>query len=275
MLHPPKHRLDEGSAPTNNVRMPVAQTKGQDLILRLNDVRRAPFNEVVLRAIRRDAEALCATEPVEAYTVLGGVACMRHDVEAMRKAHETALRVAPGDVVANGNYGLSLLYCGLFPDALMQFRKCYALAPHNPDVLNTLIALLKDLGRYQEVAGLLPEWERLSLNVPHADASFIRDTAQFLKAAGISDDDQQLVAQEAASVLAQHGHPVKPGEARLIQNPESDEQWFERLLEVFDASADRIVDLNETIADKIVAMPNSAITDRIVVRYTSASLNGH
>lgn len=255
--------------------MPVAQTKGRDLILRLHDMRHGPFNEVALRAIRRDAEALRATEPVEAYTVLGGVACLCRDVEAMRKTHEAALRVAPDNVVANSNYGFSLLHCGLFPEALALFRKCYALAPHDPGILNTLISALKDLGRYREAVELLPEWERLSPSESHTDARFIRDAAQFLKAAGISDDDQGMMAQEAALVLTQHGHLVKPGEVRLIQDPESDDQWLEQLLGVSDVSTDRVVDLNEAIAKKIVAMPNAAVREHIVVRYTSSGRNGY
>ncbi|MHB8254811.1 MAG: tetratricopeptide repeat protein [Acidiferrobacter sp.] len=255
--------------------MPIAQTRSRDLIDRLNDMRRGLVNEIALRAIQNEAEAIKATDALGAYTVLGGVACLRGDMEAMHEAHQKALRLAPRDIVANINYASSLLYSGLIGDALEWFRRTYVLAPHDPIVLNVLIETLKGVGRYREAQQLLPEWEHLNPQQPRSDTDLIQEGSRFLDTMSISDNEQQDVAQEIVATLARYGKRGAGETTPIMQEDKLGDPWLERLVRISHASPEEVVNLNEASAEKIVAMPNESIREHIIVRYTSSAPDGY
>jgi len=255
--------------------MPVAQTSSRDLIDRLNDMRRDPINEVALRAIQNEAEAIKATDALGAYTVLGGIACLRGDTKAMHEAHQKALRLAPRDIVANINYASSLLYSGLIADALEWFRRTHTLAPHDPVILNALIETLAGVGRYREAQQLLPEWEHLNPQQPRLDTGLIQEGSRFLNTIGISDDEQQDVTQTIVAALAPSGKRSAGDVIRIMQEDGVGDFWLERLVHVPHVSPEEVVNLNEAAAEKIVAMPNESIREHIIVRYTSSTPDGH
>ena len=262
--------IDGRDCGTDTPRMPIAQTKGPELIKRLNAMRYGSHDEFSLRAIQRDAERLKFVNAYEAYMILGVVACLRGDQEAMHEAHQKAIKRVPHDPIAYINYATSLMNTGQITGAIDQAKQACAVAPHDPDALNNLVALLKNIGRYREAFALLNDLRKVSPEQCESLSTVIVEGKQLLETFGISDDERQEVAQWAAMILQRNNASVAIPRTTFLLNEGGDKPGIATVFHVVDASPETVVDMNEQFAESIIEANNPAVKEHILVRFTGA-----
>ncbi len=123
------------------------QRKANDIIEALNEIGSAEQgNSFILNRYKREAEKLKTGGQVsEAFIILGMIACLEDDVEAMHSCHKNAIHYSPTSIIANRNYAVSLLKTGFIEEAYKHFVTAYNISPTDKHLLNDVIQTLHDL----------------------------------------------------------------------------------------------------------------------------------
>lgn len=144
--------------------IPNSKTKFNELIEGLNALAWAsPVDAFSLRRIERDAEALKVVDPSGAFTVLGAVACLRKDFEAMKFFHTRAIELNGGSA-ALFQFATSLSKAGLFSEALNVSEEACALDPTNADGIERTIGRCLSLGLRSRARAYAAKWRALNPN---------------------------------------------------------------------------------------------------------------
>lgn len=142
--------------------MPVPATKYNELIRTLNNVVvSGKRNEVALIRIRRQAEALLATDEVGALTILGAVAGLLGDEKTMHSRHLAAMELTDCSSDALYNYANTLGWTSNYSSALTMASRAYE-ASHNPAALNIMIIAAHSLGLTSLFRAQCAEWRQLT-----------------------------------------------------------------------------------------------------------------
>ena len=121
--------------------MPIKpKRKASELIEQLNLLlHQESRDEVSLRRIRREAEALRSTDATGAFNLLGMLASLEQDAAGVIDNHSKALAMNPNDPEANIHYSTSLNNLGYYSEAREYAKKAYLANPAELFVLNYLI----------------------------------------------------------------------------------------------------------------------------------------
>lgn len=166
-------------------------------------------NDVELQSIKRQAEALKSSpsDHAFAYMVLGMVACLKDDPQAMRSNHEKALMLEPTNLLLAANYATSLVASGFVQEALTQQRKSFEASGGDVEAISDYAGTLISSGRIQEARDLLREnameW------VGRDDALKVAEVeawATDLSDAGLSDEELQEGVELVFDVMHDMGY---------------------------------------------------------------------
>ncbi len=143
-----------------------AKTKYGDFTTTLNNMIKGNIepNEFQLTKIKKEAIKIAHDEPVEAYLLLGMVACVENDEENMHKHHKNAISLR-SDFDTNGLYAISLLNSDLFSDAYDRAHVAYGLCGEDVYdlilILDVLISCCYYLDYEEELDSHLKSWKKV------------------------------------------------------------------------------------------------------------------
>lgn len=181
-----------------------------ELAVRL-DEDKTPLTEFEIARFRRDAESLKkASDPdiqAHGYAVLGVLARVEGDIEAMHANHGKALLLSGDSPIELHNYACSLLGCDLFAQGLVYSMQAVDRDPDNVTMLSTLIAALFANQRIDELVAAFARFKALTGESHRFEQQLVED--------GTMDAYHRLLAD------IEQGH-VPPEDARM---------WKEMLLD--------------------------------------------
>ena len=227
--------------------IPASRTKADDLIGRLIAID-AP-NEITLRRLERDAEAVMDMDPAVAHSVLGGVASLRWDAEGVREHFRIALQHADNSVTHH-NYSIALALVDEWRDSFEAADAAHKKAPDNTVVLRNAIGRAVEAGQFRiaqeycnRLNGLRPT------EAPHAVAGLLEKFVASLDAGAFGESNVQRVLEIAGSIQRAEGVRGTKVSAKLDQD-EPHSFLFRRFV---CASPETAAALNSTLAEEIVS----------------------
>lgn len=232
--------------------IPALATKAAGLAKRVDTATYVgEANDLELRRIERDAQALMAADPEAAHTMLGGVAVLRGRTDDVRRHHRIAIEQSGHSAQAWRNYSVSLMRLGEMMEAFDAARDASRRAPDDADALRQSILAALGSAHFLEARDFCARWSALFPNPPpyqeaaEALASAVERKAFQEKSVrevlGIARD----IRRDAKAVLVGSDFWADP----LIAD------WFSCQLTV-PLSPAGAVDLNEQLAERVTSRPD-------------------
>lgn len=185
--------------------IPAPASKYGDIIADLIDIdEQLDYRPYIFRLnhYKVYAEKTIHEYPEEAYTLLGIIACIKGDIEAMHKNHKIAVQCSEQGVVSISQYCCSLLRHNFYEEAKKYALVAFSKAPEDRGVLIKLMVssyYLGDIPNYEKYKEKLDK-----LGFEYEDPNqFYEDDPEWLAAAIESVDKlleknpQMLVEQDA------------------------------------------------------------------------------
>ena len=230
--------------------MPSAQpaTKADELLAQLETVMHAPvLNEVELRRIARAADALMDIDAAGAHSLLGVVAALRGDADAVRRHYRIAVQNDKA-VTVRLNYCVALSILELQDEALEIATEALDRYAGDLDLLGGAITSAMGTGRFTVAQGLIDRWGTLVPDRPHPFALVVKQLTAAADAGAFSEDGVRAVLRIVAEV--QREERVRTFKT-TIRSVESDDSFlYDRWVHSPPSVASM---LNERIADRITA----------------------
>jgi tetratricopeptide (TPR) repeat protein len=234
-------------------RRPTPATKFSELMERLRHAASAAveLSEFELQRIERDARALVNSDAIEAYTVLGALAALRGDGDAARSHHENTLKLSGRSLAAYHNYSVSLMVLGDAEGAFELDLAALERFPKDQDLLHGAINTAIKAAHFRRGFDLCVQWRELFPNRPLVHEHLIQAVVDALDRLAFSEDAAREVLRVARSIL--QSSTVRTLHSSLLcDRTEIDSFLYEIQIIV---TVDAAVDLNQRLADDIVANP--------------------
>lgn len=240
-------RARDGSTGIDVSYIPTPQTKADALMERLMAMD-AP-NEISLRRVERDAEALMDVDPAGAHTALGAVASLQRDAKSVREHFRIALQHADRPETHH-NYSIALALVDEWRDSFAAAESAHKKAPDNTVILGNTIKLAVEAGHFRmaqqycnRLNSLLPT------ETPHFLTGLLAQFVASLDAGAFGESNVQRVLEIASSVQRAESAHGTGAPAKLDQD-EPHSFLFRRFVT---ASPEMAATLNSTLADEIVS----------------------
>lgn len=253
-------------------RNPAHAPKSNELIERLGVVAASPrLDEVELRRIAREAQALMDVDPAGAHTLLGGVASQRGDADSARRHHSIAL-----DVDANPtlrcNYAISLCHLDLYGEALEVAQDGLRVYPDDTDLLDQAITAAVESANFLVGRALVGRYNALFPKRPHAKSDMVGELAAAIDNGLFQEANVRAVLGIVVSVSQEA--EVRVSESSISITPLEPDSFFYRRT-VF-ATPRATSALNWAFADRIAQRPDLMKDPglKFLVRFTGATANG-
>ena len=227
--------------------IPTPQTKADDLMDRLMAMD-AP-NEIALRGLERDAEAVMDVDPAVAHSVFGGVASLRWNAEGVREHFRIALQHADNPVTHH-NYSIALALVDEWRDSFDAADTAHKKAPDNTVILGNTIKLAVESGQFRMAQKYCNQLNALRPGeAPHALTGLLEKFVASLDAGAFGESNVQRVLEIASSVQrAESVHGA--GIPAKVDQDEPHSFLFRRFVT---ASPEMAATVNSTLADEIVS----------------------
>lgn len=180
-------------------------------------------------------------EPTRAYYLLGLVATLKEDANAMRAYFKNALVHSHHDSDVRHGYGSCLARLGFFSESRQQYEALHEEFPEDLEVLSELIVSSLAAGRIQDGVRWIQHWSELNPDRPFEEAETIAKSGALLERFGISDDQVERLQSLAMGILEKERRDVKTINYRGV--PDENPEWIDASL-VVDESEEVVKDLN-------------------------------
>ena len=181
-------------------------------------------NEVTLRGVERDAEAVMDVDPAGAHCVLGAVAGVRRDAERVREHFRIALQHA-NSFVTHHNYSIALAMLDEWPDSLEAAETAHEMAPGNTVVLAHAIECAVEAGRFRMAQAYCDRLNALRpTEAPHAATVLLDGLVGAFDTGVIGETNARRVSRNrqfpaARGRCAWHGNTRQAGPGRAAVIP--------------------------------------------------------
>ncbi len=206
-------------------------------------------NEVTLRGVERDAEAVMDVDPAGAHCVLGAVAGVRRDAERVREHFRIALQHA-NSFVTHHNYSIALAMLDEWPDSLEAAETAHEMAPGNTVVLAHAIECAVEAGRFRMAQAYCDRLNALRpTEAPHAATVLLDGLVGAFDTGVIGETNARRVLEIASSLQRAEGVHGTGTPAKLDQ----DEPQSFLLRRFVSAGPNRAAALNAELADRVAS----------------------
>lgn len=244
------------------------KTKASELIDKLNDLlHQEERDEFTLRKIKKEAENLMSSDAFNAYILLGMLASLENDVDAMRKNYLAALKLRPNDWDANFNYSTSLNNLCFVSEAREYAEKAYNGNRGNLTSLSFLIEISLKSGRIREARKWLKHFQALSPEEVNEDESLILEAHEMVVGSRVSDEYVEQLLELSFSIMRRNDITPKNFEIEILTDEES--RWLNFTIEVPRPPAE-VVNLDFEAAEQLAKSKiPTQVTDAVIVTFSS------
>lgn len=239
------------------------KTISNDLIERLNDLRRAKVVDLfALRKLETEAEKLKKLDAAVAYIILGMIACIKNDDEAMRANHLNAIKLH-NNGFANFNFAASLMNSGYLREATSYLETTSQL---DIDYIEASMISFFRICQFRQAGRLLAQAKRMQLDIGQEAREELEDMVSFLNATEIQDTQLTEMLEVAVGVLKErklNGFSQSP-EIRLRHIHDEETITFDF---VVDADVETLAELNIELAEHLVVQFPDTHSDKILFGY--------
>ena len=119
-----------------------------------------------LARYKKNAQSMLKKDPVCAHTLLGVLACLEHDIEAMHACHKRAIEISES-CFSLVYYAVSLEMSCLWGESARYALLALDYDPANLKILEAIIKLTPLTGRFSLFKRILPQWQQANNGVQH------------------------------------------------------------------------------------------------------------
>ena len=189
-------------------------------------------------------------DPVQAHTVLGGLAALRWDDAAARRHHDIALAIDKSAAVHH-NCAVSLGLLGRHDEASAAADAAVEAAPDSPLFLRSAIEWAVAAARFRHARELCVQHDRLAPDAPLAEAPVIHKLAEAIDAGAFQEPNVAEVLKLVGTVQRRASVRTIAWSVKHCPEPGYPDSFlFERRV---GATADVAADMNGQLADEIVS----------------------
>ena len=233
--------------------VPARATKASGLAEQINAVTcEDEADDLALRRIEREAQALMAADPVGAHTVLGAVAVLRGRDDDVRRHHHIALRQSGRSAQACRNYSVSLMGLGEMIEAFDAVREAFRRALDDGDVLRHLILTALGSAHFREARDHCGRWNTLFPGNPSPHEPAAKALAGAVEREAFREESVREVLKIAYDI--QRAAKVVLVDTAVLVDPIECDSFLYKLS--VPLSPARAVDLNEQLAYRITDRPD-------------------
>jgi len=138
--------------------------------------------------LRNDAQKLVATDAVAAHQILGGLAALEFEVDAVRQHYRAALQLS-NDAQVHSNYAVSLQFLGLYDEASEYALRAAHLEPENLTYLRNAIDYLTYAGRIGEALRTCAELDKREPGGRSREQEIVRELKLVMERTGVSEHE--------------------------------------------------------------------------------------
>lgn len=225
----------------------VPATKAGSLLEELDAQRKEGISDFSLRRYRREAQRLIAVDAVGAHSLLGAVASLRGDTEAVRRHYRIALEQSGSAADVWHNYSISLSHVGEMDEAFHAASNASELAPDMASFFENLVEAAMDSANFQSAVESCEHFRKLRPKeaLPHEPSA--RMMAEAVASGALNESlvrDALLIAHRA------RGHArLQHVRSAVFRDPLSEHSYVNKLY--INTSPEAAASLNEQIADRI------------------------
>lgn len=233
--------------------VPARVTKASELAEQIKAIAYADeANDLALRRIEREAQALMNTDPVGAHTVLGAVAVLRGRAADVRRHHRIALEQSGRSAQACHNYSVSLMGLGETIEAFDAAREAFRRAPDDGDVLRHLILAALWSAHFRKARDYCSRWSTLFPGNPSPHEPSAKALAGAVEREAFREESAREVLKIAYDIQ-RAAKVVLVDTAVLVNAIERDSFLYKLRIPLSPA---RAVDLNERLAHRVTNRPD-------------------
>ncbi|MBC8432556.1 MAG: hypothetical protein H8D96_11640 [Desulfobacterales bacterium] len=140
---------------------PTAQplSKGAQIIAQLNElIQRKDADDFTLKRLKAEAEKIKENNLVDAFSILGMIACIEQDIENLHSYHKSAITYSNESARELSHYVVSLINSKLYEDAYKYSLKVFKKAPTDEKNLDILIKAISELNLEEEFGKYTSIW---------------------------------------------------------------------------------------------------------------------
>ena len=229
-------------------------TKAFELIERLNAITCADeANDLALRRIEREAQALMDADPVGAHTALGAVAVLQGRIDAVRRHHRIALQQSGHSAEAYRNYSVSLMDLGEMIEAFETVREAVRRAPDDGGALRHLILVALGSAHFREARDHCDRWNTLFPGDPSPYEAPAKALAGAVERGVFREESVRKVLHIAHDVQRAAKVVLRAAKVVPVDGSEPDSFLYKLRIPLSPVHA---VDLNERLAHRITNRPD-------------------
>ena len=233
--------------------VPARATKASELAEQLNAITCADeANDLALRRIEREAQALMAADPAGAHTALGALAVLQGRIDDVRRHHDIALQQSGHSAEAYRNYSASLMNLGEMIEAFETAREAFRRAPDDGGALRHLILVALGSAHFREARDHCDRWNTLFPVDPSPYEAPAKALAGAVERAVFREESVREVLKIAHDVQ-RAAKVVLVDTAVLVDGSEPDSFLYKLRIPLSPVHA---VDLNERLAHRITNRPD-------------------
>ncbi len=145
-----------------------------------------------LARYRKAAHSLLKKDPVSAHALLGMVACLEHNIEAMTAEYAQAIELSPSQLGLM-YYAFSLETSCLWNESAKYTLLALDRAPKDQKLLNAAIGIAPLTGRFSLLNKLLSQWQESHEGVHHPRQGDFEKVTAILASQGLAEQDLKVV----------------------------------------------------------------------------------
>lgn len=206
------------------------------------------LQELELRRLAREAEALMKVDAAGGHTVLGAIAGIEGDAAAVRRHYKVALQQSGRTLETLGNYASALAQAGDLDGSFTAIAEAHERAPDDLVILEHAIFIARRGGQFGASRNLYERWNKAQPSRPMEDEATMRQAADAASKGAFTE--------EAAHKVIRIAHEVRvTAKVRQAQST-LHAVWGEPnkfTLDIHLRTTPReAAKLNETLADRVV-----------------------
>lgn len=253
--------------------MPVQLTTAAQITEQINFLAQSDNpSEMDIRRVRKEIEKVKSVDAAQHYMLLGMFYAVIGDGDECRANHDRSLRLS-ADTVLLLNYSFSLKRLGATGEALQHLLRAFEISPTESVFAEVAQAMLYS-GDLREYDRVLDRFVRsnpgVSVDSVHS-ARYIRNFRSCLEKANVSLADFRVAMQLVEDVLAKEHVRPELEAIKFASGSFSGVTHVTIKILMSGRAVDKLVDLNEGIADAMAGAIEIEAWDRLVFNVTECT----
>jgi hypothetical protein len=228
-------------------------------------------NDLNLARLRGEGLELFKSDPLHGAILLGSIAVLTKDENAMRQWFARAHQQSAGHEVVSYNYSIALGGLGFFTEALEEAQRAHRRSSGVLLVVDNLISAYSLAGYHRHAVSLLRQRNSQTKDGAYPGADALGRVAEFMVREDIPDE--VVFAQQHLAAQVMHEAGVYSSNLHYRISDDEESVWLSGMW-YLDEPIEKVVDLDWLLAERLVSL-GQGLPDSVNFMFVVNKPNGH